>query len=199
MRVSESVKRRVGNPGASIWIALLLVAAHPAPAQDVHSQTLIYAAYDGEDNAGQVFKTMKANQTATGEKILSYAIVSKDINGKTRVRDQRKKDAKVGAVLGGVIGVLGGPAGVVAGAAAGGSVGYLTGDQVGISKDTVDRMKAALTPNSSALVVVLDDRWVQDVAKGLKEAQAREVISEAISSDAKKPVVPAPKATPSPS
>ena len=151
------------------------------------SQTLVYAAYDGEDTAGKVFKTMKANQKATGEHIESYAIVSKDIGAKTHVRDQRHKDARVGAVLGGVIGVLGGPVGAAAGAAAGGSVGYLTGNEVGISKDTVEQMKASLTPGTSALAVVLDDRWVQDVQKGLQQAQARQVIAEKIAVGASNP------------
>lgn len=144
------------------------------------SQSLIYAAYEGEDTAGQVYKEMKTNQKATGEKILSYAVVSKDLKGKVRVRDQRSRDAKVGAVLGGVVGVVGGPAGAAAGAAAGGSLGYLTGNEVGISKDMVEQMKSSLTPGSSALAVVLDDKWVADIQKGLEQAHARSVVAEKI-------------------
>jgi len=160
------------------------------PAQEEHvvSQSLIYAAYQGEDTAGNVFKEMKANQKATGEHIDSYAIVSKDAKGKVQVRDQRKRDAKIGAVLGAVIGVVGGPAGAAAGAAAGGSLGYLTGNEVGISKDMVNDMTQSLTPGSSALAVVLDDRWVQDVEKGLKQANARQVVAEKIATgDTSKP------------
>jgi uncharacterized membrane protein len=149
-------------------------------AQSASSQTLIYAVYDGEKSAGEVLKTMRKNQKDTGEHIQSYAVVSKDMKGKVRVHDQRERDAKVGAVLGGVIGVVGGPAGAVAGAAAGGSLGYLTGNEVGISKEIVEQMKTSLTPGSSALCVVLEDRWVQDVEKGLKQAQARRVIAEKI-------------------
>jgi uncharacterized membrane protein len=157
-----------------------LAASGIARGQQVNSQTLVYASYEGEDTASKVFKTMKANQKATGEHIESYAIVSKDIKGKVHVLDQRKKDARVGAVLGGVIGVLGGPAGAVAGAAVGGSLGYLTGNEVGFSKDMVQQMTDSLTPGSSALAVVLEDRWVQDVEKGLQQAQARQVVAEKI-------------------
>ncbi len=166
------------------------MVARPMTAQQEHvvSQSLIYAAYAGEDTAGQVFKTMKENQKATGEHIVSYAVVSKDLKGNVHVRDQRGKDARVGAILGGVIGVIGGPAGAVAGAAAGGSLGYLTGNEVGISKDMVEQMKASLTPGSSALAVVLDDRWVQDVEKGLRQANARRVVAEKIATgDASNP------------
>jgi len=188
-----------GVGGRVLGVALLgiaFIAARPARAEkEKHavSQTLIYASYEGEDTANGVFKTMKENQKATGEHILSYAIVSKDMKGKVRVRDQRQKDARVGAILGAVIGVVGGPVGSAAGAAAGGSLGYLTGDDVGISKDLVEQMKTSLTPGSSALTVVLEDKWVQDVEKGLKQANARQVVAEKIAAGATnqpKPVSP---------
>lgn len=145
----------------------------------------MYAVYDGEDTAGQVYKTMKSGQHDTGERIESYAVVSKDVKGKVHVRDQRTRDSAVGAVLGGVVGLVGGPAGVAAGAAAGGAVGFLTGEAVGIPRDKVDSMKASLTPNSSALVVVLDDKWVQDTERGLRQLNAREVIAHQIASGQK--------------
>jgi uncharacterized membrane protein len=173
----------------------LALSAQMRAAESQSSQTLIYAAYDGEDTAGKVFQTMKANQKATGEHIESYAIVTKDMKGKVHVRDQRKKDARVGAILGGVIGVLGGPVGAVAGAAAGGSIGYLTGNEVGISKDMIDKMTASLTPGSSALAVVLDDRWVKDLEKEMQQAQARQVVAEQIAAGAKQPA-PATQPTP---
>ena len=154
----------------------ILVPLRAAPV----SETLVYAVYDGQNTASQVFKTMKSAQNSTGERIESYAVVSKDLQGKVRVRDQRRRDAGVGAILGGVIGVLGGPIGVAAGAAAGGGVGYLTGDAVGISRDNVEQMKASLTPDSSALVVVLNDRWVNDVERDMNQAHARAVIANQI-------------------
>jgi len=147
-----------------------------ARAETVDSKSLIYAVYNGQDTAAQVFKTMKSAQGATGERIESYAVVSKGLDGKVHVRDQRKRDAGVGVVVGGVIGLLGGPAVAALAAGAGGVVGYLTGDAVGIPLDKVESMKASLTPDSSAVIVVLDNRWVKDVEKDLQEAQARQII-----------------------
>ena len=163
-----------------VSVGFALAFSRPMRAQTPVSETLVYAVYDGEKTAGQVLQTIRAKQKATGERIESYAVVSKDIGAKVHVRDQRGRDARIGAVLGGVIGVLGGPAGAIAGAAAGGSLGYLTGNEVGISKDTVNQMKSSLTPGTSALVVVLDNRWVEDVRKGLQQAQARQVVAEQI-------------------
>src|SRR5262252_3150112 len=159
--------------------AVMGVAARAAAAAD-KSETLIYAVYNGQDTATDVFKTMRSNQSATGERIEAYAVVSKDLKGKVRIRDQRRRDSGIGAVVGGVIGLVGGPVGVAAGATAGGAVGYLTGDAVGISRDNVESMKNALVEDSSALVVVLEDRWVKDVQRDMQQQQTREVIASQI-------------------
>jgi uncharacterized membrane protein len=168
---------------ASVIVGLTVAALSIAGLRAAEkSETLIYAVYDGQDTATQVFKTMKSAQSDTGERIESYSVVSKDLKGKVQVRDQRRRDTNVGAVLGGVIGLVGGPVGVAVGATAGGAAGYLTGDAVGIPRDKVESMKQSLTPDSSALVVVLEDRWVQDVERDLKKAQTRAVIANQIAS-----------------
>jgi len=81
--------------------------------------------------------------------------------------------AKVGAAVAGVIGLLGGPVAAAVAASAGGVVGYLTDDAVGIPRHKVDSMKQSLTPNSSALVVVLEDCWVQDVERDWSDSTSR--------------------------
>jgi hypothetical protein len=93
---------------ASVAVASLVgVGAARMHAAD-RSETLVYAVYDGQDTAGGVYKSMKSAQHDTGERIESYAVVSKDLKGKVRIRDQRSRDSSVGAVLGGVIGLVGG-------------------------------------------------------------------------------------------
>jgi uncharacterized membrane protein len=174
---TQTIANRVA---VSVAIALTLGVSAIGLRAAARSETLVYAVYPGQDTASQVFKTMKSAQRETGERIESFAIVSKDLKGKVQVLDQRKRDATVGAVLGGVIGLVGGPAGVAAGATAGGAVGYLTGNAVGIPRDQVEKMQSSLTPDSSALVVVLDDKWVKDVEADLKRANARAVIAHQI-------------------
>jgi uncharacterized membrane protein len=172
--------------GAAASVAVVLtiniITAAGLRAADNKSQTLVYAVYNGEDTATEVFKTMSSAQAATGERIEAYAVVSKDLKGKVRVRDQRRTDAGVGAVVGGVIGLLGGPVGVAIGASTGGAVGYLTGEAVGIPREKVESMKQSLVPDSSALVVVLDDKWVKDVERDLTQAHARAVVANQIAS-----------------
>jgi len=170
---------------AAIVVALILGASVVGLRAADH-ETLVYAVYDGQGTAAQVFKTMQAGQKSTGERIESYAVVSKDVKGAVTVGDQRKRDAGVGAIIGGVVGLVGGPIGVAAGATAGGAVGFLTGDAVGIPRDKVEEMRSSLTPNSSALIVVLDDKWVNDTQKSMNEAHARAVIAHQILAGQKK-------------
>jgi uncharacterized membrane protein len=176
---SQRVVRGIAASAAAVLMAGA-VDAVMLRAQTAGPETLIYAVYNGQNTATDVFKSMTSAQQSTGERIEAYAVVSKDLKGKVRVRDQRKTGAGVGAAIGGLIGLLGGPAGVAVGATAGGSVGYLTGDAVGIPRERVESMKQSLTPDSSALIVVLDDRWVQDVERSLDQAHARAVIANQI-------------------
>ena len=146
----------------------------------ITSQTLLFAVYEGQNTATQNLKTMIQAQGKTGERIQSYAVISKDPKGKVSVIDQRRTDASVGAVIGAVVGLVGGPVGAAVGATAGGAAGYLTGDAVGIPREDVDNIEKSLMPNSSALIVVLDDRWVKDVQRDMEQANARQVIASQI-------------------
>jgi uncharacterized membrane protein len=174
---SQRMTRRVALCVATVLTATMAPAVVRAKAQ---SETLIVAVYEGQNTAMQAFKTVVKGQGETGERVEEYAVVSKDPKGKVHVLDQRKTEAGMGAVIGAVVGLFGGPAGAAVGAGAGGAVGYLTGNAVGIPREKVDSIKQSLTPDSSALIVVLYDRWRQDVERDMKQAHAREVISNQI-------------------
>jgi uncharacterized membrane protein len=138
--------------------------------------TLVYASYDSENGAKDAFQAMKQTQSQGVIHIDSYAVVSKDQKGRTTVHSTQKKGALAGSVVGALVGLLGGPAGVAVGAAAGGSLGYLTGSAVGIPREDINAIKASLTPGTSAIVAVIDERWVADLERSLHEAQAKEVL-----------------------
>jgi uncharacterized membrane protein len=179
----SSINELAGKIKVALCIAALVTAAMMGAVR-LHaattSQTLLFAVYEGQNTAAQNLKTMIQAQRKTGERIQSYAVISKDPKGKVSVIDQRRTDASVGAVLGAVVGLVGGPVGAAVGATAGGAVGYLTGDAVGIPRENVENMEKSLTPNSSALIVVLDDRWVNDVQRDMEQANARQVIASQI-------------------
>jgi hypothetical protein len=99
----ETVVCRVAT--ASVATALVTgVIGGAALLAGEKAETLVYAVYNGQDTVGEGFKTLKSAQRDTGEPIESYAVLAKDLKGKVRVRDQRRRDAGVGAIIGGVIG-----------------------------------------------------------------------------------------------
>jgi uncharacterized membrane protein len=172
MRESRSIRSWVGVVvGVAVMGALRVAAAQgPAP------QSLVYAVYDNEASAKQAFDAMRDSEKNGVIRIDSYAVVSKDEKGRVHVKSTQKRGARTGAIIGALIGVLGGPAGMVAGAAAGGGVGYLTGNAVGIPRERIQEIKTSLTPGSSAIIAVIDERWAASLEDSLRAAQAKQVL-----------------------
>jgi hypothetical protein len=69
---------------------------------------------------------------------------------------------------------------MAAGATAGGGLGYLTGNRVGIPREDINAIKSSLQPGNSAIVAVVDERWVGDVERSLHEFQAKQVLDRKI-------------------
>jgi uncharacterized membrane protein len=156
----------------------LAQAKEPPPASP---QSLVYAVYDGENAAKDAYAAMKESQKQGVIHIDSFAVISKDQKGRVHVKSTQKKGARAGAVIGALVGVVGGPVGVAAGAAAGGGLGYLTGNAVGIPRETINDIKASLVPGTSAIVAIIDERWAADLEGSMREAQAKRVLNYQLS------------------
>jgi uncharacterized membrane protein len=150
-------------------------------------QSLVLGVYDTEDGAGNAYKAMKESQKEGVIHVDSFAVISKDPKGKVHVHSTQKRGATAGAVIGALVGVLGGPVGAVVGAGAGGGLGYLTGSAVGIPKEDIDTIKAALQPGTSAIVAVIDERWAADFERSMKEAEAKQVLEHRIGGETPPP------------
>ncbi len=137
-------------------------------AQQVNSHTLVYAVYHGEHTAGDVLAYLRKTQRAAGERIESYAVVSKSLDGKLTLDEHPTPRGSAVELL---VATLGEPSRELSGAAG------------GVSPELVDSAQASLTPGSSAVIAVMDDRWVRDLQRDLKEANARSVIASVIAPD----------------
>jgi uncharacterized membrane protein len=186
-------------------VLMTLGATGIAGAQTTTPRALVYAAYDTQDGAKQAYDAMKETQKQGSVHIDAFAVVSKDTNGRVHVRSTQERDAVAGAVVGALVGAVGGPAGAAVGAGAGGGIGFLTGDAVGIPREEINAIKSSLKPGSSAVIAVLDQRWVSDVERSLHDAQSIEVLDHRIESGAPQPAnqgtnpQSAPQTTPQPS
>lgn len=155
--------------GLALSLPLSALAATP--------RTLLVGVFDTEDGAKKRYEDLKAVQKTKAIEIESFAVVEKDKKGKVHVSDTQQKDTRWGAVAGGVIGLLTmGPVGAAAGAGAGGLTGWLTSKSVGIPKQDIDNIKEALQPGTSAVVAVVDNKWVKDVEQALRKEATKAFI-----------------------
>lgn len=139
---------------------------------------IIVAAFQDEDEADQALKTLKE---AKKEKLISIdnaAVIRKDEEGKLHIKETADmgggKGAGIGTLVGGAIGLIGGPVGVVAGGALGAVVGGLTAKLYdgGFKDDRLRQIGTSLQPGTSAIIAVIEHRWVAELERELAEEGA---------------------------
>jgi uncharacterized membrane protein len=138
---------------------------------------LVVAAFQDEKAADEALKELKSLKRERLIGIENAAVIRKDEKGKLHIRETADLGGGRGAVLGGVagaaIGLIAGPALVVP-AAVGALVGGLTAKlkDSGFSDERLETLGEGLTPGSSAIVAVIEHKWVAEVQKELEEAGA---------------------------
>jgi len=149
---------------------------------------IIVAAFQEEDAADEALKTLKE---AKREKLISIdnaAVIRKDEGGKLHIKETADmgggKGAGVGVLVGGAIGLLAGPLGVAVGSALGAAVGGVTAKLYdgGFKDDRLREIGSSLQPGTSAIVAVIEHRWVADLEKELAEEGA-DVMTAALAED----------------
>ena len=124
------------------------------------------------DDAQQILKSLKKKGATETRNI---AVLVKEQDGRTTLRETADVDAKqgtlFGAITGGLVGLLGGPAGLVLGAAAGAATGRVAADKIdrGFSDEYLKQIQDALQPGTSALVTLIEHEAVDRVTTSLKD------------------------------
>lgn len=96
-----------------------------------------------------------------------------------------QKRAAEGAVAGGLLGVLVGPAGIAVGVALGGIIGADAGPPDETEAEPVelaDKLRAAIPPSSSAIVLIAEAKDVDDMLAALGES-AEDVVRRRLTAD----------------
>lgn len=145
---------------------------------------LYVAAYSDADSANKDFQSLK---DAEGDdlKILGAVVMSRDADGNVDVLSQGGGETGAGAVIGGGIGLVVGlfAPPLLAATAIGAGIGALLGHftkkheqkELGVEVDEY------FPPSSSAVVVVMDNKYLDRVQKSLDNASKN--VSKAIDSD----------------
>ena len=139
------------------------------------------AAFPDEKAAGEMLKQLKELKRERIIGIVDAAVIRKDDDGKIHIKETAdmsgKKGAGVGALLGVAVGLLAGPVGLWVGGGA--IVGWLAARRdKGFKNERLERVGEGLTPGSSAIIAVVEHKWVAELEKELAEAGADVVTEE---------------------
>jgi len=152
---------------------------------DVPVQVIV-AAFNDLNGASQALTSLKEAKKERLIEIEDAAVLTKDADGKVKIKEtadmRAGKGATIGAIAGGVVGLLAGPVGWAA--LGGGVVGGLAAKlhDGGFPDDRLRQLAEGLTPDSSALVAVIDHRWVADLERELAQ-QGADVVTEGLRDD----------------
>jgi uncharacterized membrane protein len=153
---------------------------------DVPVQVLI-AAFKEEKAADEALGELKVAKWAGLIGIQNAAVLRRDEKNKLHVKELKDwgggKGAAFGGALGAVLGVLTGPGIIVAGAA-GALIGGLAAKlrDSGFSNERLNTIGESLQPGTSAIVAVIEHKWVAELEKEMAEAGA-DVMTESIAAD----------------
>lgn len=144
---------------------------------------LIVAAFGEEERAAEVLDEIKQLEKMKFIGIWNAAVLTKDQDGKLKLKETAevkgiKRGAGIGAIAGGILGILvGGPiGGIVLGAGAGALTGKVI--DLGFSNQELKEMGELMGPSSSAIIAVIEHKWVGDLIGALEEFGAQIVRQE---------------------
>ena len=153
---------------------------------DVPVQVVI-AAFQDERGADDALAQLKEAKRERLIGIQDAAVLRKDENGKLHIKETADMETGKGLAIGGVGGAI---VGAIAGAALAGPalVGALVGglaaglSDSGFDNKRLQRVGESLTPGSSAIVAVVEHKWVDEV-KAMMAEVAAETITDEVSAE----------------
>jgi uncharacterized membrane protein len=133
--------------------------------------------FDRPDKAEEALEFVKDLNKRKTVKLVNAAVLIKDQDGETTLKELRDLDTKqgrlFGAITGGLVGLVGGPVGAVVGALAGAGAGGLAAKwiDVGFSDKFLQGLPEHLQPGSSALLVLVEHQWAAKLTDALADLE----------------------------
>jgi uncharacterized membrane protein len=147
---------------------------------------VLVAAFPDMDGASNALHELERAKRQGVIDIKDAAVLRRDASNELHISETADKGFGKGAVLGGVagavVGVIAGPIGwaTLGGAAVGGLAAKLRDG--GFPDERLRRMGDSLKPGSSAVVAVVEHRWLEDIEQMLEEEGA-DLMTDAVAAD----------------
>ena len=147
-------------------------------------ERLLVVIFDKEEKAYEGAAALRELELEGGIAIYGGAVVAKNADGKTTVKQVEDLDpigSLVGTSVGGLVGLLAGPVGMAVGAVSGLTLGAFADIMnLRVGDDFVEDVADALTPNKVAVITEVDEEWTTPVDTRM-EALGGVVIRRALS------------------
>lgn len=135
--------------------------------------------FEGRKRAKEVVDLIRKGGRANDYKVPAWAVVEVDDNGKAHVSQSGHGGVGtgVGVGVGALLGLIGGPAGLLVWALGGALIGGLAGKYMGHHFDTneLKALTVGMSANTSAIIVVVEDKQIEEMEKALDEYDAKVV------------------------
>lgn len=171
--------------GWATTVAAVLIAfsasAQPHRPAGAPPLRLNYSTYRATADATDAIRAMRAAEQKGALKLEAFALVGKDAGGKITIIDRRQPDNRAGGAVASLVNVLVGTTPAAASPVGGGAPSYLRGNDVRMSRDTIDKIKSSLLPGETALVTVVEERWAPAAGR-LQEVKAERILTHGLPS-----------------
>lgn len=135
--------------------------------------------FAGQDTAKEKVKEIKASGALDDQYVIAQIIVEQDEKGKVHVHETGRGGlgAVVGGVAGSLLSLIGGPVGFLTWVVGGAVVGGVAGKYLGrpIKKGDLKEIGEAMAPDSSAFLLLLEDKDTEDAVKSMSGYNANVV------------------------
>jgi uncharacterized membrane protein len=151
--------------------SLLAIPDRSGGVTNVELVVLILGDAAQASNALKLLKELNKKESV----IHNIAVLTKDAEGKTSLKETEdvspKHGALFGAVTGGLVGLLAGPVGAVVGAAAGAATGGIAAGRIdmGFPDEYLKTLQENLEPGRAAVVALVDQAGVDSVQQALTD------------------------------
>ncbi len=151
------------QPNNAVYNIVAFVFADPKKAKQVHDE----------------LKAAKGEAKEQGYKIVANAVVEVDDKGKAHIHEGGHGGwgAVGGMAVGGALSLFGGPIGLLAWVVAGGVIGGFAGKIGGraVPKEDLEKLSAQMQPNTSAILVIIEDKGAEQMINRMSPYQAQVV------------------------
>ena len=138
---------------------------------------LMASVYKDEDAATTILDALQRMHRASNITLADAAMVTKDADGKLRIKETREvttgKGARRGALIGGVLGLIF-PPGLIASALAGGLIGGAWGRlrDTGIKTGAMKDLGSSLEPGNAAVIALAEPKFVEPITRAMEAYEA---------------------------